>query len=168
MTVKYVYLSLFTFVISGFLFVSFPQQSNFRLMKLTEKSDVILTGKVVKQKSSWNANKTRIYTEATLQVDEYLKGNNKGNSVIVTYPGGEVGSVGELYSHMPRFSNDEDVLVFLKKDEREVGYKVYDGENGEIKIYTDPKTGEKVTSSSVRINYLKTKIKSFLKNVNKN
>ena len=149
---------------SGFISIAFSQQSEAKLKQLTTNADVIVTGKVSGKTSSWNMDKTRIYTEASLQVDEYLKGNNTGNSVVITYPGGEVNGIGELYTHMPKFENNEDVLVFLKKDVK--GYKVFDGEEGKIQIIKDAKTGEKITSSNVRINYLKTKIKNYLSNRN--
>ncbi len=158
---KYLLLLFCMFQIITYAQVSQKELSEIKT--LSKGADVIVTGKVAKQKSSWNKNKTRIYTEATLQVDEYVKGNSNGNSVIVTYPGGEVGDVGELYTHMPRFDNNEDVLVFLKKDEKGEGYKVFKGEDGKINIINDAKTGEKVTSSNVRINYLKAQIKSYIK-----
>jgi hypothetical protein len=161
-----IYIISFLLIFCCFQLTSFAQISPKELtaIKLLSKgADVILTGKVAKQKSSWNKNKTRIYTEATLQVDEYLKGSSSRNSVIVTYPGGEVGDVGELYTHMPRFTNNEDVLVFLKKDEKGADYKVFKGENGKINIINNPQNGEKVTSSNVRINFLKAQIKNFLK-----
>ena len=106
--------------------------------------------------------KPGIYTHATIQVEEYLKGNNNGSSVVVTYPGGEVGDVGELYSHMPKFRNEEEVLVFLKKDEKNGSYKVFDGEDGKLSVMKDPKTGEKITTSNVQINSIKAQIKSFV------
>ena len=150
----------------GFQLTTFAQSSHKALSEikmLSKGSDVILTGKVAKQKSNWNKNKTRIYTEATLQVDEYIKGNNGSNTVVVTYPGGEVGDVGELYTHMPKFSNNEEVLVFLKKDKTDKSYKVFDGENGKISVIKDEKTGEKVTSSKVKISDLKAEIKNYMK-----
>ena len=80
----------------------------------------------------------------------------------VKYPGGEVGEIGETYSHMPRFEDKEDVLVFLKKDEKSADYKVYNGENGKISVINDFKTGEKVTTSNVQINSLKAQIKNYI------
>jgi hypothetical protein len=68
-------------IIYGISSTAFSQQHGSRIEKLSKNSDLILTGKVVHQNSSWNENKTRIYTKATLKVDEYLKGNNTGNSV---------------------------------------------------------------------------------------
>ena len=141
----------------------FAQQIASELSELSKGADVILTGKVTQQTSSWNEDKTRIYTRATIQVEEYIKGNNAGNTVTVKYPGGEVGEVGELYSHMPRFEDNEEVLVFLKKDENNADFKVYSGESGKISVINDQRTGEKVTNSNVRINSLKVQIKSYLK-----
>ncbi len=140
----------------------FAQQMVVKLQDLSVGADVIVTGKVTQQSSSWNEDNTRIYTRATIQVEEYLKGINNGGSVVVTYLGGEVGDIGETYSHMPRFQDNEEVLVFLKKDEKNSGYKVFNGENGKISVVNDPKTGEKVTTSNVRINSLKAQIKNYI------
>lgn len=151
-------------IICAVSFTSFAQQIKTELKDLSKGADVILTGKVTQQASSWNEDKTRIYTQATIQVDEYIKGNNAGNTVTVKYLGGEVGEVGEMYSHMPRFEDKEEVLVFLKRDEKSTNYKVFNGENGKISVINDPKTGERVTTSNVQINSLKTQIKNYINN----
>ena len=140
---------------------NFGQQIASELNELSKGADVILTGKVTQQVSNWNENNTRIYTQATIQVAEYIKGNSAGNTVTVKYPGGEVGEIGEMYSHMPRFEDNEDVLVFLKKDDNN-DYRVFSGTEGKINLIDDPQTGEKVTSSNLRINSLKAQIKSYL------
>ena len=160
---KSFFMLLFTLIVFGFVSISFSQQMNAKLKHLAKGADIIVTGKIFKQKASWNSNKTRIYTEATLHVNDYLKGNNKENTVTVVYPGGEVGGIGELYTHMPRFKNHENVLVFLKKEKHGNSYKVFDGDNGKIRIIKNSKTGEEVTSSNIRISYLKTQIKGYLK-----
>ena len=149
-------------IICAVSFTSFAQQIKTELKDLSKGADVILTGKVTQQTSSWNENKTRIYTQATIQVEEYLKGNNTGNSITVIYPGGEVGDVGELYSHMPKFQDKEEVLVFLKKDKKSSDYRVFNGEEGKLSVINDPKTGERVTASNVQINSLKAQIKNFV------
>ena len=157
--------SVFTFLL--FLFFIAPaylaQQATVGLKDLTNGADVIITGKVTQQTSSWNKDKSRIYTLATVQVDEYIKGSSSGNAVTIKYLGGEVGDVGEIYSHMPRFEDKEEVMLFLKRDNSSPDYKVYDGENGKIRIINDPKTGEKITTSNVRVNSLKSQIKSYTK-----
>lgn len=149
-------------IVNGFYCSSLAQLSSVELKKMSENADLIITGKVTNQSSSWNKDKTRIYTQATIQVEEYLKGNNGNGSVVISYLGGEVGDVGEIYSHMPRFENKEEILVFLKKDEKNSDYKVFNGEDGKINVVTDPKTGKKVTTSNTSINSLKTQIRSYI------
>jgi len=149
-------------IVVGFYFTSYAQLASSEVESMSKNADLIITGKVVEQNSNWNENRTRIYTQATIQVEDYLKGSNNGGAIIVSYPGGEVGDVGELYSHMPKFEDQEEVLVFLKKDEKSTSYKVLNGEDGKINVITDPKTGEKVTSSNVPVNSLKAQIKSYI------
>ena len=162
MRTKYTY-PLFVFLLlSGFKSTSLSQIIQSDIQSLSKGADVILTGKVTKQNSSWNKDKSRIYTDVTLEVEEYLKGNNRNKTLVITTPGGEVGEVGELYTHMPRFSKDEEVLLFVKKDTKDMSYKVVNGEEGKIALYTDKKTGEKVTSSNRKISTLKKEIKNYV------
>jgi hypothetical protein len=149
-------------VVGGFFFSCLAQVSSTDIKNMSEKADIIITGKVIQQKSSWNEDKSRIYTNATIQIEEYLKGNNSESSVVVRYLGGEVGDVGELYSHMPKFEDKEEVLVFLTKDEQNSNYKVFNGADGKINIVEDQKTGEKITASNVKINSFKAQIKSYI------
>jgi hypothetical protein len=151
-------------VIGGFFSASFAQLTSSEVESMSKNADLIITGKVTQQSSSWNEDNTRIYTQATIQVEEYLKGNNNNGPIIVSYLGGEVGEVGEMYSHMPRFEDNEEVLVFLKKDDKSTSYKVFNGEEGKINVIIDPKTGEKVTTSNVQINTIKAQIKRYISN----
>jgi len=137
------------------------QTSQSELKNLSQNADVIITGKVTQQNSSWNETRTRIYTIATIQVEETIKGGGQ-NHVDVRYPGGEVGDVGELYSHMPTFANNEEVLVFLKRDENSPAYKVLNGEEGKLTVIADPKTGEKVVGQNIKVNSLTSQIKSYI------
>ena len=158
----YKHVILVLLFICGFVSNSYSQQLSTDIKTLSRGAEVVLDGKVIKQNSYWNTDKTRIYTNATIQVDEYIKGNTNESTVIVTYLGGEVGDVGELYTHMPRFENDEEVLVFLRKDQSTSNYKVFNGEEGKLSIVYDKNTGEKVTSSNMKISSLKSQIKSFV------
>ena len=150
---------ILTFV--GYQFNTFGQTAS-ELKYLSEGADLILTGKVVQQNSSWNEDRSRIYTNATIQVEEYLKGNTNEGSIVVTYLGGEVGDVGELYTHMPKFEDDEEILVFLKRDERNSNYKVFYGEEGKLTLYRDKITGERVTSFNKKISSIKKEIKNYV------
>lgn len=162
MHITKIHLLLILIIAGGLCSTSYTQLKSAEVKSMSKNADLIITGKVIEQTSSWNENKTRIYTHATIQVDDYIKGNSAGNTVNVKYLGGEVGDVGELYSHMPKFQDKEEVLVFLKKDNNSTDYKVFNGENGKITVINDPKTGEMVTSSNVQINSLKAQIKSFV------
>jgi len=151
----------------AFLFVTIcslnlAQQIKIDLQDLSKDADLIITGKVSQQTSSWNEDKTRIYTIATIQVEDYIKGAVAGNSVSVKYLGGEVGDVGETYSHIPTFVNNEEVLIFLKKNENKSDYSVLYGEEGKISLVNDSQTGELVTSSNVRVSSLKNQIKNYI------
>ena len=162
MKYKFKILLLGLLLVSGFHFSSFAQFSSSEIKNLTNGADIILTGKVTDQASSWNENKTRIYTKATIQVNEYIKGNSTGGTVTVNYPGGEIGEIGEMYSHMPRFEDNEEVLVFLKKSRNNTDYKVLNGAEGKINLLNDEVTGEKITSSRVPLNSLKEQISNYL------
>ena len=162
MDTNYRYLLLTLTFLCGFQITSYSQQLSADIESLSKGADVVLTGKVVQQNSKWNEDRSRIYTNATIQVEEYLKGTTNEGSIVVTYLGGEVGDVGELYTHMPRFEDDEEILVFLKRDQRTSSYKVFNGEEGKLSIVYDKTTGEKVTTSNVQINSLKAQIKNFI------
>jgi len=133
-----------------------------KLKSLTDGAGVVLTGKVIKQTSFWNTDRSRIYTEVTVQADEYLKGNFSDNTLSLKTLGGEVGNVGELYSHMPKFTNDEEVLLFVKKDNKDMSYRVLNGEEGKITLYEDNATREKITSFNQKISTLKKEIKNYV------
>ncbi len=155
--------NFFVFTVIFVLFIQFTvlSQSNQAEVKaLSEGADVILTGKVTKQQSEWTTNKSRIVTKTTIQVGELLKGNGTNGVIVINHPGGEVDGVGELYSHMPEFQNDEEVLLFLKKDKDSNDYKVFAGEEGKISLLKD-KSGEITTASKISLSSLKAQIKSY-------
>ena len=132
------------------------------LKTLSTGADLIVTGKVVDQKSQWNSEKSKIYTQVTIQVTEFLKGSNNQNRIVLTHLGAEVGNVGETYSHVPTFTNEEDVLVFIKRSDKNESLRVYMGEDGKMTFYQDKKTGEKVTSKNTKIGEIKKKIKGYV------
>ena len=148
-------------IIFLFCFSAFGQQIKKEIEILSKNAEVIVTGKVKQKKSIWNENKTRIFTSVILDVDDQLKGQDNNSSIEIVYPGGEIDGIGELYTHMPSLENEEEVLLFLKKNKNET-YKIFNGENGKITITNDPKTGEKVTPLKIKLETLKTQIKTYL------
>ena len=145
-----------------FPFTLLAQDETSVIKELTRNADIILTGKVSQKTSSWNENKTRIFTRTKLQVGEFLKGSKKGVSVEVVYPGGEVGDVGEIYSHMPKFDKNEEVLVFLKKDVKKNAYRVLNGEKGKISVSEETKTEKQMNRSTQKVKALKEEIRKFV------
>jgi len=130
---------------------------------MSKDAEVILVGKVIHQKAGWNENQTRIYTWVTIEIDEFIKGNNGSTSMVVKHPGGEIGEVGELYTHAPTFSKDEEVLLFLEKSKTADVYNVFQGENGKIQLMTDKRTGEKITADRKSYNSVKRQIEKFIR-----
>jgi hypothetical protein len=132
------------------------------IKNLSEGADMIVTGKVVDQKSEWSSDKSKIYTNVTIQVDEFLKGSNNQNRIVIKNLGGEVGNVGETYSHVPTFQDDEDVLLFVKKSTKDESLRVFEGDEGKLTLYHDKNTGEKVTSNNIKASEMKKEIKNYV------
>ena len=140
----------------------FAQEESVKIEKLSIDADVIFSGKVTQKESHWNESKTKIFTTTTLSVEEPIKGAENQISVDVITLGGEVGDVGEIYSHMPQFEENEEVLVFLKKDINETGYRVLNGKEGKIPLRIDKKSKQKITGSNMKFEVLKSKINRAL------
>ena len=153
---------LFIFILIGINIPLLSQSIHTGLKSLSDNADIILTGKVTQQKSEWNADRTRIFTKVTVTVEEYLKGSQNQGSITIAHPGGEVDEVGEIYSHVPRFYDNENVLLFLQKDGDNRNYKVLEGESGKISLTVDKMTGEKITSDRKNVSAYKKQIKSFV------
>ena len=81
--------------------------------------------------------------------------------IVITKPGGEVGDVGEQYSHVADFENNEEVLLFLKRDRNE-NLVVNNGTYGKYTI-SSKESGIKMIGDSKTLENYKIKIKSFIK-----
>ena len=138
------------------------QKQKSQIESLVEKSDVIVLGEVTEMRSVWNETKSKIFTEVSIRVKDNLKGSENNQTVVIKHLGGEVDGVGELYSHIPKFTRDEEVLVFAKRD-KENNLRVTKGHEGKFKITKDMTTGEKLIGSSKSLNDFSTRIKSFIK-----
>jgi len=135
---------------------------SFTTQELAVRSEVVAVGEVAGVQSEWTADKRRIVTRATVRVDEYLKGGGGQSSITLVYPGGEVGKVGELYSHTVSFRDHESVVVFAKRD-REGSFRVMGGDQGKMTIRRDASTGKSMVSATMSVDELKSRVKAFLK-----
>jgi len=153
--------SLFLAVL--FLLVAFPPfvrcQSNPGIPEqLAAQSEVIAIGKVASLSSEWNEGHTRIRTRVTLSVSEYVKGGSSASSLTIYVPGGEVDGVGEMYSHMPTFRKDENVVVFAARD-RENHLRVSEGARGKFTIEKNTASGRAEIAGGISVDQFKTQIR---------
>ncbi len=132
-----------------------------KIVDLSKRSEIVAVGKVASLKSEWTPDKQRIQTRVTLSVNEYVKGA-AGNSVELVVPGGEVGAVGELYTHMPKFSQGEEVVVFVSKDKKG-RFRVVGGSDGKYDIEHDIRTGKSVVAGNRPLDEFKAEIRSAAK-----
>lgn len=81
--------------------------------EISQQADQIVLGRVVKVEC-FAIEDGRIYTTATVTVDEQLKGLDRQATLTVTVPGGTVGETTMRMSAAPRFNEGETVVLFLK------------------------------------------------------
>ena len=94
------------------------------LEKLATQADTIVLGTITSQTSDWNIQRTAIYTDITLAVEEFIKGLSGGSPGAVRRPeeitfrvaGGVVGEIGMSTSNDPVFQNGERVVIFLNTE----------------------------------------------------
>jgi hypothetical protein len=136
------------------------QPSRLTTQQLTLRADIVAVGTVSDLRSEWTSDHTRILTRATLRVGEVVKGDPGSSTITVVYPGGEVGTVGELYSHTVSFSKNEEVVVFAGRD-RDGNFRVVGGDQGKMRITKE--SGRNMVSPTMSVEELKSQVKRFLK-----
>jgi len=129
---------------------------------LVKRSDVIVVGKVGRKASEWNEDKSRIQTRVSVTVDQTIKGSPAARTITVIVPGGEVGGVGEWYSHTAQFAVNEDVVVFAKKDKRG-DYRVAGGEHGKVSLEKDGATGNLIVPNLGTLDQFTAQVKTVVK-----
>lgn len=132
------------------------------LEDLARNSEVIAIGQVKNMTSEWDETGTKIRTKVLLSVDQFVAGNSSGNTFTLYVPGGEVGTVGEIYSHMPVFKRDEQVMVFAAQDKMH-HYRVSAGEQGKFTIQKDPTTGKPMVPGHASLEEFTNQIKNTVK-----
>lgn len=80
--------------------------------ELSDKSSLIIVGTIIKTESSWNAERTKIFTFVEIEVEEYVKGQGD-KTITIRVPGGTAEGITEEHTGNPTFSVGEKVLLFL-------------------------------------------------------
>jgi hypothetical protein len=159
-------LGLTCLYVAGILFyfmhaVSFSQEGKLTLSELSQRAEVVVIGKVASVQSSWNNARTKIQTRVEIVINERLKGRVEQSSLTIMTLGGEVNGIGESYSHMAKFSRDEDVVVFAARDQSGQ-YRVTAGEQGKLTIKQDA-SSKKVVGDGMPLEVLRSDIRLALK-----
>ena len=137
------------------------QTQKLQLEALAKGAEMIVVGKVAKVHSEWNQEKTRIFTRVLVNIEEYVKGESADRTLVITHPGGEIGAVGELYTHTPTFSQGEEVLVFVKKDSKN-NLIVAGGNEGKFKVTKNELTGEKIVQGALSLKNFTSRVKRII------
>lgn len=82
--------------------------------ELTRSSDSVITGEVTDIESFWSEDGKTILTNATVTVENIIKGPSTQSTIIVEYEGGEIGGIGLKVSDIAPLVKGEKVLLFLK------------------------------------------------------
>ncbi|HKR66969.1 MAG TPA: hypothetical protein VJZ00_24795 [Thermoanaerobaculia bacterium] len=78
-----------------------------------ENAASIVVGRVVNQRSQWDASHKLILTYTTFRVEKMLKGMPAQEVTVVT-PGGTVGNIAQDAVGIPRFHEGDDHVVFVR------------------------------------------------------
>jgi hypothetical protein len=111
------------------------------LKALSQQAEVIVLGRCLESSVRWNADRTRIYTDWTVAVDQAVKGA-PGQQVVVRQLGGELDGKGLLVSGVVRLSAGEEAVLFLGPA-REGVRRILGLSQGHFRVQTDPVTGRK-------------------------
>lgn len=82
--------------------------------QMVDMSTLIVRGKVLKQKSIWGPKNMGIVTLVTIQVLEEMVGRTAPKEVIVRHFGGQIGNQKVEIAGFPKFTNGNEVVVFLQ------------------------------------------------------
>lgn len=108
--------------------------------QLGEESALVVQGRVASVRSFWNPQRTKIYTETIVAVDDTFKGRS-ASTVSLLQLGGEVDGVRVSVHGALNWRLGEEVLLFL---EPYTGgsFHVSGFSQGKYEIERDPRTGE--------------------------
>ncbi len=141
---RFVHLSTFAPLLCVLAFsITNSQVKSLTAEQLAEQADVVAIGRVSSCQPEWSQDGKRILTRVTIGVEQRLKGNDAESPIIVEVPGGEIGTVGETYSHTARFAVDENVVVFANRGS-DGKLRLTGGDQGKIVVHTDAASGRKL------------------------
>lgn len=133
---------------------------------LVRQSEAIVVARVTGVTSEWSSDKSRILTTVTLAIEEQLKGDGQGKEMIIHTLGGEVDGVGEVYSHLPIFKLNEQVIVFAERDDRGM-FRVVGGMDGKMSLIVEESTGRRLVADSESLQMYTSRVKQIVQKQSK-
>lgn len=113
---------------------------NLPVDELTRNAGMILEGRVATVASTWNAQRTQIYTTVTVDVQRYHKGNGPAQ-LTFRLLGGVVGDETLAILGQAAFGRGEDVFLFMDPRWQDGVYPVVGGEHGKFTVMLDRTRG---------------------------
>jgi hypothetical protein len=80
---------------------------------LVASARAIVTGKVIRIESRWDANRNNIYTDITVALSQVLKGDIKTEEIVIEQLGGRLRGRQSWLVGSPQFTLGEEVLLYL-------------------------------------------------------
>ncbi|WP_205501425.1 IPT/TIG domain-containing protein [Rufibacter psychrotolerans] len=106
------------------------------LEERVDSADLVVEGKVIKQRSFWDDQHKNIYTAHTVEVYKVFKGSPAANTVEIITEGGQVGLDIHVYSATLQLKPQQQGVFFLQPAKRKVAkarYEVFGSMQGFIK-----------------------------------
>jgi hypothetical protein len=110
--------------------------------ELVRASQAIAYGQVLSVRARQSGDRLRIETLVTLRVDRYLKGD-LGPEVTLLVPGGTLGRYRSIVVGAPRFTEGEEVVLFLSARGPSIPYVLRLGQ-GVFRVVREPISGERM------------------------
>jgi hypothetical protein len=118
--------------------------------QMVQKSDDIIVGTVTAQSSYYSTDMlpATIVTDVSIEVSGNLKGAlNKGSTVTIRVPGGQVGGHIVSSAAQPTFRDGEEVLLFVSRQQKSLGLTLPYGKLGTLAVERDEETEETIVKA---------------------
>ncbi len=106
---------------------------------LVNEAQAIVLGRIVSLDPEWTEGRRGIETLLTIDIEQTLKGSPR-DSIVVRVPGGQMGPYLSVMPGAPRFTEGEDVVLFLAGAPSEVPHILALGQ-GVFRVVRDSDTG---------------------------
>ncbi len=127
------------------------------------RSEAIIRGVVKEVSSRYNEERTKIFTYSVIEIRETFKGKTPPVVTVRTY-GGRVGDISMKVPGMPEFKKNEEVFLFLKKNDEY--WHVTGMIQGKFSILKDEKNEEYMVNEFKDITFKKINENNKLEDLN--